>query len=204
MADDDRSDERDPEVAAWLAVDPLDEVTRRRLVSTALREGAPAAPARPTSRAWRWIAAAAAVVVLGVGALAIVTADGGNDATTASRAPSSEGVAVAPKAGATLSVGDLGDLADPANLARLRDRTAAADSSAAAAPNPAFSEGGDVQHETRASTACSDQLPDGTVLATGTGTLDGRPAVAVLLERPDGKQEIDAVLTDSCELRRLS
>jgi len=35
MADDERPD---PQVEQWLRVEPLDDVTRRRLVSTALRE----------------------------------------------------------------------------------------------------------------------------------------------------------------------
>ena len=69
MVDDDARDER---LAAWLESEPLDDVTRRRLVSTAMRE-------TRSSRAVRWIATAAAIVVVLVGGLALLTAQGGND-----------------------------------------------------------------------------------------------------------------------------
>src|SRR4029077_20845956 len=77
MADDERS----AEIAGGLEVEPLDDVTRRRLVSSALRETETAdapAPGRP-SRTWRWIAAAAALVIVAVGTLAVVSANGGHD-----------------------------------------------------------------------------------------------------------------------------
>ena len=53
MADDERpaahgEEARDEEVAGWLAVEPLDDVTRRRLVSTALRETAGPPVSRPS------------------------------------------------------------------------------------------------------------------------------------------------------------
>ena len=60
---------RDERLAAWLEPEPLDEVTRRRLVSTAMRETRP-------SHAFRWIATAAAIVVVLAGGLALVTAGG--------------------------------------------------------------------------------------------------------------------------------
>jgi hypothetical protein len=201
MADDDRIDARDDDVATWLAVEPLDEVTRRRLVAGALRE-APAAPRpeRQPSRAWRWIAAAAAVVVLGVGALAVVTAEGGHDERVASRAPRSDRTALAPAAG-VVDVGDVGDLAVAANVARVRD---AAGRSAAAAEAPAGAATQQSNRDSAAASACDGSLPAGTVLVRGTGTFGGHDAVVVLLERPDGPREVDALLTGSCELRRLS
>ncbi len=73
MADDDARDER---LTGWLAVEPLDEVTRRRLVSTALAaaaepdaDAAHGATRRP--HAARWIATAAAIVVVLVVGLAL-------------------------------------------------------------------------------------------------------------------------------------
>ena len=50
MADDERPDARDPRVAGWLEVEPLDDVTRRRLVSTALREPRPPTRRPPDAR----------------------------------------------------------------------------------------------------------------------------------------------------------
>ncbi len=73
-------DARDERVAALLAVDPLDDVTRRRLVSTAIRSTGTARHAR------RLIGAAAAVVVLVVGAGVVVAVGNGDDSTTSSAA----------------------------------------------------------------------------------------------------------------------
>ncbi len=133
MADDDPRDER---LGAWLEVAPLDEVTRRRLVSTAV--AAATADRRTPSHAARWIAAAAAIVVSLVVGLALLTAHGGHDEQRASTptdtpAPSEQsGAAPAPAAGAAdsaqpeataappVEVGDFGDLSVAANLTRLR------------------------------------------------------------------------------------
>ncbi len=209
MADDQRPDARDSDVAAWLAVDPLDDVTRRRLVTTALREG-DAAPVASPSRAWRWIAAAAAVVVLLAGGLALLTANGGNDeqqATRSQRTSLDAGVA-SPKtaAGAVPNVGDFGNLDEKSNLDRLRisltgSSTAGGEpTSRAAAPEAAAAAGEDA---TSRSGACRDELPKGTVVAEATGTLDGRAAVVVLTRLADGSHSFDAVLSDPCEVRHL-
>jgi hypothetical protein len=129
-------DARDPRVATWLAVDPLDEVTRARLVRAAV---AGASEASPSAR--RWVAAvavAAVLVALLVVAGAVLLSGGDDTATTASRAPAKESArdsrgandaagSVAPEAAAlpdaaapaTLpSVGDLGDVSTEARLAR--------------------------------------------------------------------------------------
>ena len=121
MADDDRS----PDVAARLEVEPLDDVTRRRLVTNALRESdaAPAPANTHPMRAWRWLAAAAVVVVVLVGGLAVLASNGGDDAPTASRQDQMTALAPQPfeqALRAAPSVGDYGNLDDAANLAKLR------------------------------------------------------------------------------------
>ena len=204
MADDDRRDQR---ISEWLETEPLDDVTRRRLVSTALRER------RGPSRALRWIATAAAIVALLVGGLVLFTARGGNDEPRASApvhtpdkdtgsARSSGGLAdaAAPRAAkaAPVDVGDFGDLSRAANRARLRTALerglapAAAESQAPSGAGATFS-----------TLACRDRLPDGTVTAVARGTPDGRPAIVVLTVLPDGTRSIDAVLSDPCEVRPL-
>lgn len=78
----DNGDARDDRLAGQLEVEPLDELTRRRLVTTAIRASAP--PARSSSR--RLAAAAVIVGVLtaaGVGYL--VSRDGDSTTPTASR-----------------------------------------------------------------------------------------------------------------------
>ena len=211
MPDDERPDARDPQVAGWLEVEPLDDLTRRRLVSNALRETE--APARRPARAWRWIAAAAALVVVVTGTVAVVTARGGHDeqqATAPVRTPEAAGDATA-KALAAPDVGDFGDLDRPENLAALRRALDSPPSAAAAAAPQAAGDSGfasDSGASERSSAGaslsqCSVRLPDGIVVAQGQGTLDGRRATVVLTETADGKRSLDAVLSDPCELRHL-
>ncbi len=208
MADDERS----PEIAGWLEVEPLDDVTRRRLVSSALRETEPAtadppAPARP-SRTWRWIAAAAALVIVAVGTLAVVSANGGHDEKQ--QASGDRSTALAPKAvSAAPNLGDFGNLDDPANLAALR---AALTSNSFAASSAAPEAAGDTAKSEQSATAgnsappslCGAVVPEGgSILAQATGTIDGRHATVVLIEKADGTRSSDAVLEDPCELRHL-
>jgi hypothetical protein len=208
MADDDRPDARDDlpdgEVAAWLAVEPLDEVTRRRLVSTAVRETA--APKRRRAHALRWIAAAAAIVVLGAGTLAVVTAGGGSqESQTAAPAltPEREAAGLAPKSAADattapVEVGDFGDLDDGDNLTRLR--AALVSGTSTGAPDRS---GAVVGSGPTSLSQCAATIPDATVVAQGSGTLDGRPATVVLVEHPDGSRSFEAIVSDPCEARHL-
>jgi hypothetical protein len=206
MADDPRTEGRDPQVATWLEVEPLDDLTRRRLVSTALGESG--VPTKRPSRAWRWMAAAAAVVLVGGITLAVVTAGGGHDeqrASTPVRTPSaadsltpqSEAVNGAP------GVGDFGDLNQPANVARLRGALAADTSfstkdSSSATPAPAAAAGA------ASRLTCFFAVPENaTMVATGTGTLDGRRATVALFEKPDGARSYEVLLEDPCEQRKL-
>jgi hypothetical protein len=212
MPDDERPDARDPQVTDWLQVEPLDDLTRRRLVSKALQETGE--PARRPSRAWRWMAAAAALVVLVTGTLAIVTARGGHDeqqATAPVRTPEAAADATSKAVSGAPDVGDFGDLDQPDNLAALRralDSPSSAASAAApqAAGDSGFASDSGASERSGAGTAlsqCSVRLPDGTVVAQGEGTLDGRRATVVLTETAAGKRSLDAVLSDPCELRHL-
>jgi hypothetical protein len=212
---DDRPDERDPEVAARLAVEPLDEVTRRRLVTTALA-AADNADAHPTRRtdtaatdgrrlhAWRWVAAAAAVVIVAVGGLAIVTAEGGHDeqqAATPVQTPERAADAAGSAGSAALaSAGDFGDLDVAANLAALR---AALRASPTKTSTPEQSPSAAAEAAPASRAACAEGLPAGTVLAQGTGTLDGRATTVVLTRLADGSRSFDALLADPCEVRHL-
>jgi hypothetical protein len=220
MVDDDARDER---IAAALEVEPLDEVTRRRLVSTALdatelaRSNVPttAIPSGKKSHAARWIAAAASIVIVLVAALALLTAPGGNDeqqASTPARTPEVEqksaGAAAdsaAPQANGSTAAeaapgdaGDFGDLDVPANLDRLRSALEG-DSGFASSAGPANDAA-----STLGTLACRDALPAGTVTAIASGTLAGRRAVVVRTTLSDGSTSIDAVLTSPCEVRPLS
>jgi hypothetical protein len=209
MADDERSSE----IAGWLEVAPLDDVARRRLVSSALRETENAenpdapVPARP-SRTWRWIAAAAALVIVAFGTLAVVTANGGHDEQQ--QAAGDRSTALAPKSvSAAPNLGDFGDLDDPANLAALR---AALTSNSFAASSATPEAAGDAPTSAQGATAdngaplslCGAIVPEGgSILAQASGTIDGRHATVVLIEHADGTRSSDAVLEDPCELRHL-
>jgi hypothetical protein len=118
--DDDAPDARDERVAALLAVPPLDDVTRRRLVTGALRARGPRRRGRTVVAAVLAAAAAVAVVVL-------LAPHGDDRSPQATRAPK----------GATASstlrgLPDFGDLRDPAAQARVRASRSAAASSAGA------------------------------------------------------------------------
>jgi hypothetical protein len=205
MADDPRPEPRDPELARRLSVEPLDELTRRLLVTTALRERS---PRTRHQRAWRVAVAAAAVLVVVVGAVALLTAPGGHDEPTAlqerSKAPASSAAPSAP-----VAVGDFGDLDRPANLEALRTRLAA-DASTKPTPAPlADATAGAVTGAAGAApesgeSACPLDPPAGaTVLGAGTGTLEGRRATVYLLERADGSRTYEAVLEAPCATRHL-
>jgi hypothetical protein len=76
-------DARDERIAQALEVERLDELTRRRLVAGAMAAAAPAsAPRNPA----RWFAAAAAILVIALGVVALVALPGNDDADRPSAA----------------------------------------------------------------------------------------------------------------------
>jgi hypothetical protein len=213
MADhDELPDARDPQVAGWLAVEPLDDVTRHRLVRGALDATRPdttapdlnATRARP-SRTWSWIAAAAAVVVLLVGGLALLTAEGGHD-EQATRPTTGEQTALA----AAPTVGDFGDLGQAVNRDAARRALTSAGALASSADVDAQAPAGAsaptaADRAEKASPAltrtCAAALPSGTIDAQATGTLDGHPAVVVLVTGAAGAQQLVVLTGDPCTAR---
>jgi hypothetical protein len=219
MTDDSTRDER---LAGLLEVEPLDELTRRRLVGTALRASAP--PARETGRLIAAVAAATLLVAGGLGLLA-VTDDGGSvptanrpqraeepldRSTEAAPAPSAAspstsvvGDTTAQSAVAVRDAGDFGDLTDPIALGRAR-----------AALEPAGTttyDGSDVGEGRRAadlvararSAACASELSAGTIVAVGSGAFGDREAIVLATQRADGSRVVEALVLGPCEVRPL-
>ncbi len=194
--DDGDAEGRDERLGALLAVPPLDDVTRRRLVRTA-------ADAAQPSRARVRLAVAVSVAAVALGAVAAVgLALGGNDdgrpaaaPTTAAkpatrdRTPGGADTESKQQPGAPATepaLPDLGDVTDPATL---RQRVLAA-------PGPA-----------RAATSseavpCASELRDDgvrDVAAVGEGTDDGRRVVVVTGTR-GGAAVAVSVLPSSCDV----
>jgi hypothetical protein len=214
---------RDERMAARLAVEPLDDVTRRRLVNTAIRSTGTARHAR------RLIGAAAAVVVLVVGAGVVVAVGSGDDGTTPSAARDKT-ASLLPQADAARAftvesdasgVGDFGDLGVTANVDRLRRAFDAAGlaaeskrgTAAASAPSAAVgtdgklstTEGSDaLVARLRALRCAPTSLPSGTVVAVASGTLTGSPVIVVDLVSAGGSHSFHAIAVDSCAVTRLS
>ncbi len=99
---DDESDERDERLAALLAVDPLPELTRRRLVRGALDATSGIGPSPDHEAEGPWLAAgrrrrvwlgAAAAAIVAVTVTALVLRGGSGDQPTAARAPTGAGSA---------------------------------------------------------------------------------------------------------------
>jgi hypothetical protein len=219
MADDDLRDER---LGAQLEVEPLDDVTRRRLVTTALHR------ARPR-RTGRWIAAAAALLVVVVGGTALLVAPAdntGREAATPARTPEKPKSAAVPDTtapaspaadagratssaaaapGAPAGLGDFGDLSSATNRDRVRQAVSGAASANQA--DRSFAAGAAATSALVAELAargCTASLPPGTTTAVGTGTLDGARAIVVLTVRADGTRVIDTAVGDPCTVRPLS
>jgi hypothetical protein len=218
----DESDERDARMAALLAVEPLDDVTRRRLVNTAIRSTGSARQAR------RLIAAAAVVLVLVAGAGVVVAVGGGNDASQ--NAFQDAGEKLGPRSTPytigtdARDIGNFGDLGVAANVDRLRGAFDATGGSASAnvaprgtsagAPAAAGTGADSAQSAPAKSDAlvarlralgCSaSALPTGTVVALASGTLDGHPVIVVDLQSSTGTHSFHAIETDTCKVHRLS
>jgi hypothetical protein len=214
MADDDARDER---IAELLDVEPLDDVTRRRLVGAALRASAPesdrsAGTRRLRARTDRWLAAAAVVAVLVAGGLGYLATRDDDKTTAPSAAPAEAktppsvstqeradaGSTAADAAAAPSDAGDFGDLRAAANLARLRAALGPAGATRAFAAGRADSLVAEL-----GTRPCASELPDGTVVGLATASLGDRDAIVVATDLPDGTRSIDAVLDDPCEVRPL-
>jgi hypothetical protein len=226
---DDRTDPRDEALARALAVEPLDELTRRRLVSGALAatpvgaSGASDAGSvqRGTGRARILGVAAATVafVVLGVAALALPR----NDTTdVAGRVPQSrtDQAASAPEPAATKA--PTAESATPSAAGSTGSSTAA-DSARAVTALPDLGRLGEVgtvgSRERVVATAAPivdgvaprrwaftfQTCPPHTVdaVATGLGSIDGDPVFVVVSRRDDGSLRVRAIDGTSCAVRSL-
>jgi hypothetical protein len=197
----DPTDERDERIATLLETEPLDEVTRARLVRNAM-----AAAPRAHSKT-RWLAVAAALVlVLAVGLAVVVRDDSSSKPTAARSAPAPEDkaagspMALAPERGSSafaITPSDLGDLGNVSSAAMLRRAVNAAEAAApasapASADVAARSAGSAPQAVT---TSCTAALP-GAVAAVGTGTSHGKPVTVYVVERKDGSRAAVVVGAD--------
>ena len=199
--------------------------TRRRLVSTAMREptgdaGAPTRPSpaaldrrrgrdrrRRSSAARRWSPRRAATTTSAPTPATRPTRRDRSDRRR-SAAPSAAAAAAAP-----VDVGDFGDLDTrreprPRSAPRSSSRGAAAAppaTASAAAPTPRR-RATDASSSLLDRSACRDRLAGAAPSSrSAPGTLDGRPAIVVAHRAPDGAAVVRrACSTDPCEVRRLS
>jgi len=208
-------DDRDPRVGAWLAVEPLDEVTRARLVRRAVAEADRPAEPRPCRRPLVAVLAVAAALVVAVvvGIAALVSRDGessftavdaptsremtrgapGAEQFSGDEAPTSGSPAMVPEP--TLDALDEQDeqvvalrgLGDLGDVSTPR-RLARAIARRVAAGEPATP-------LTGCALATSREL--GAPVAAGTGRIADRAAVVVVVERADGTRAAIAT-TPAC------
>ena len=223
MSDEPRlpDDARDERLAALLQTEPLDDVTRARLVRNAMAasEGSAvpqAGRAHRSSARVRWLAVAAVLVALLAVGVAVVARDDSGSGPTAARAPK----AAQPQSGAAESpnvplnrsqldqpfsgsfrvqtLGDLGDVGKKAALRRaVTDVLSPKEAPAAAAADRAESTANAAQPQSQTITACpSTELAKlGRTIAVGTGTVDGAPVTVYVVERSNGDRV--AVVVDA-------
>jgi len=186
----DDNDQRDERTRELLGVEQLDDVTRRRLVRTALEATATAdAPRRDRTPRWLVPAAAAAVVILAVGGVLVLVNSGRDDTrgsadSSASEAPAEDaspvptteqeelsrdraegGAATAPQAATPVPLGDLGTAPSPEALAARAERVYAR---------------GSTSPTVEAAASCVDQFEP--ALAVTTGTVDGAPTTVLVYD----------------------
>jgi hypothetical protein len=214
-------DARDERIVEALAVPPLDDVTRRRLVRAAL-EAVPAESdeAQPPRERQSWVPlVAAAVVILFVVVGVLALGGGGNDSTDtatrkADRVPTvgTPSAAADPSSGAaaslvprTADLGDLGDLSGTAERDRAR-RAVTAEPLAepfAGSSSPAVPTAEQLLQDV-ANASCADALRGSgtTVVGVGSATVDGNAAIVVVAER-DGVRTPYLLVVQPCALHPL-
>jgi hypothetical protein len=201
-ADSARDVERDGELAAVLAVAPLEDLTRRRLVHTALA-GRPRA-ARPVGRVAAALGVAAALVIGAVIGTVVVTRPDDPEPTTAAGPPvSSPAPSAAPSSAPNprapafepASATRLGDLGAVGSVSALREaitrRLESGNERAASSPGDAVD-----------TDVCVARGPGAAGLvvisAIGTATLDATPAVVLVGPTPRGANLALALDPVSC------
>jgi len=211
----DESDARDPRIAAMLDVEPLDDLTRTRLVRNAVAAVEPQPATVHHRRIARWVAAAAAAVVVVVGASVALTVGGSDDSqptasrpaeespddalrdqaqqqTTDGATPESAAAAPTQEFGERLlpsaigAVPALGNLGEIADPGALRRAVRRATVSGTFAP------------------VCSPAI-DATrdrVVSGGTATVDGHPATVFIVERDEQDRRALTVVNAGCTAKR--
>jgi hypothetical protein len=219
---------RDEALAARLAVPPLDDLTRRRLVRGALTAAPAAGPGRRVP--WWTVAAAAVLVAVAVTAAALAVGGGsgsgdrptaaapktapetppkteaeGGSGSAASAPPSADqrlAVPSAPQSGA--GAGSLGDLGEVANRDTLRTRVTAAQRSFSAdrGADGTGSASTGVAGTVPCATALAAAQPGlGPPLASGTATFHGAPATVVTTRNRAGDLVAVVVVDAGCEVK---
>jgi hypothetical protein len=203
---------RDDVLARALAVDPLDDVTRRRLVTTAIRSTG-------TARRARMLVAAAAVVLVAVVSAGAVVAIRGNgsdqveaqrrEALGALPRPAADAASGAASVGpatptaAPAELGDFGELTVAANRQRLF--TAIGTTKGTASADASSSVGGESAARKLANLDCTVRgLPSGTTVALATGTVDATRVIVVVTDTTGGNRIVSTVDTGTCRIRPLS
>lgn len=210
---------------------PLDDVTRRRLVSGALREtdstpaAATAGHGRPAARVATLSAAAVAIFLLGIaGALVLSqqSGDSGDDTVAGNADDMAAESAPTETSDALTDLGDLGDVAavvsDNVGAALVpldAEEGAVSDGTSAfaqQAPEPESDiTSSDADSEARSATAtpeeCADRVertlpPDGEAVLRATGTLEGAPQV-VVATRSGPIVTVATAPLDRCDLPTL-
>lgn len=218
-------DARDEQLGDALAVPPLDDVTRRRLVRNAIDAlGSPEtdaddeAAASREPRSWAPLAAAAVVILLVVVGFVALGRGGDDDASDtaarkADRVPTAETpTAQAPAADASSGAAaslvpgilDLGDLGNLSSAAR-RERTRTALTTGTLTDSEAATELSSEQLLREvADSACAAPLrADGTtVVGVGSATVDGDRAVVVVTETA-GARAAFVLVPEPCALSPL-
>jgi hypothetical protein len=165
-------DHRDDGIAAALAVPPLDDVTRRRLVSTALRGAA-----RPQRRPWRAVAAAAALALVALAVIVVIVVRSSND-TSRPQAARTPATSRAPSPITGRAVPDFGDL----STAAARQRVRALARPDTASPNADSASGAPASSGASTGLAAAERcLPGvGPLEFLGTGRWQQHPVVVVV------------------------
>jgi hypothetical protein len=189
-------------------VERLDDVTRRRLVGTAMETAGMPTGGSGARRAHLLVGAAALVLAVIAGGAILIGLHGGGADRTASRP--SHTAAATPAFGSTPSVRNLGDLGDldrvdmsavaRAVLGSAADSARAGTSGAPATTTPIRVDALAARLRTL---TCRDRLPEGALLGLGTGRVAGKAALVVATRGDDGVVSIDAITADPCEVRPL-
>jgi hypothetical protein len=197
-APEDGADERDERLAALLAVPPLEDHTRTRLVRRALDE-VPESTPRRSRRALPLVAAATLLVVAVTGGLLLASGDGGPRPTATRAVPpppatESQAPTLAPGSAAALAPRDLGAVGDVTATTQLRRAVTGPPGAARGSLNTirdACGTGATVAGVTRFDTV-------------GTGVDAGQPAAIIVGRDTTGRRVAVVVTRHGCRaLQRL-